>query len=86
MDFPVYLHIGPVRMHPHWVLETLAYAVAFRVYLWLRREQGDAVDDSSRWWVIAAAAVGAAVGSKVLYWFRYRKYFEAPPPLVRFAA
>jgi len=74
MDFPVYLHIGSLRVHPHWVLETLAYAVAFRVYLRLRREQGDAVDDSSRWWVIAAAAAGAAIGSKVLYWFEDPRY------------
>ncbi|HMD38972.1 MAG TPA: prolipoprotein diacylglyceryl transferase family protein [Candidatus Acidoferrum sp.] len=74
MSFPVYLHIGSLRLHPHWVLETLAYAVAFRVYLWLRRRKGDAVDDSSRWWVIAAAAVGAAMGSKILYWFEDPRY------------
>jgi len=74
MSFPVYLHIGSLRLHPHWVLETLAYAVAFRVYLWLRRRKGDAVGDSSRWWVIAAAAVGAAMGSKILYWFEDPRY------------
>jgi phosphatidylglycerol---prolipoprotein diacylglyceryl transferase len=27
------------------------------------------LDDSKRWWIIAAAAVGAAAGSRVLYWF-----------------
>jgi len=56
-------------VHPHWVFETLAYAVAFRVYLYLRRGRGDVLDDSRRWWVIAAAAVGAVLGSKMLYWF-----------------
>jgi phosphatidylglycerol:prolipoprotein diacylglycerol transferase len=74
MSFPVYLHVGSLYLHPHWVLETLAYAVAFRVYLWLRRSKGDAVDDSSRYWVIAAAAVGAAIGSKILYWFENPLY------------
>jgi phosphatidylglycerol:prolipoprotein diacylglycerol transferase len=69
MTFPVYLHLGPLRIHPHWFFETLAYAVAFRVYLQLRRSNGDAIPDAERWWVIAAAAMGAAVGSKVLYWF-----------------
>jgi prolipoprotein diacylglyceryltransferase len=43
--------------------------VAFRVYLWLRKRNGDAIDDANRWWVIAAAAIGAAAGSKILYWF-----------------
>jgi phosphatidylglycerol:prolipoprotein diacylglycerol transferase len=69
MHFPVYLRIGALRLHPHWVLETVAYAVAFQLYLWLRRKRGDVIDDANRWWVIAAAALGATVGSKVLYWF-----------------
>jgi phosphatidylglycerol:prolipoprotein diacylglycerol transferase len=69
MTFPVYLQIGALRLHPHWVLETLAYAVGFRVYLWLRRRTGDAIGDADRWWVIAAAAMGAVAGSKILYWF-----------------
>ncbi len=68
MYFPVYLRFGAVQLHPHWVFETLAYAVAFRVYLALRHHQGDALDDEARWWVIAAAAAGAAAGSKLLYW------------------
>jgi phosphatidylglycerol:prolipoprotein diacylglycerol transferase len=68
MTFPVYLHIEALRSHPHWVLETLAYAMGFRVYLWLRGRAGDTIGDSDRWWVIAAAAMGAVVGSKILYW------------------
>ena len=69
MNFPVYLHIGSLRLHPHWAFETLAYAVAFRGYLWMRRKKEDVIDPADRWWVIAAATMGAAVGSKVLYWF-----------------
>jgi prolipoprotein diacylglyceryltransferase len=69
MAYPQYIHIGSLALHPHLVLETLAYAAAFRVYLSLRKRAGDALDDANRWWVIAAAAVGAAAGSKALYWF-----------------
>jgi len=69
MSFPVYLPVGPFKLHPHVVFETLAYAVGFRVYLYLRKRRGDRVDDANRWWVIAAAAIGAVVGCKVLYWF-----------------
>lgn len=68
MPFPFYIHLGALRLHPHVVFETLAYAVAFRVYLLLRKRGGDALDDGTRWWMIAAAALGAVVGSKVLYW------------------
>jgi prolipoprotein diacylglyceryltransferase len=67
MPFPLYLHIGPFQLHPHPIFETLAYAVAFRVYLLLRKRAGDLINDEERWWVIAAAAVGAVVGSKLLY-------------------
>src|SRR5260370_16440672 len=81
MTFPVYLHLGPLRIHPHWFFETLAYAVSFRVYLQLRRRKGDAIPDADRWWVIAAAAMGAAVGSKLFSWFD-----DPPPPLLPLAA
>ncbi len=69
MSFPVYFHVAGIRVHPHWVLETLAYAVAYRVYVALRNRYGDKLDDLNRWWLIAAAAVGAMLGCKVLYWF-----------------
>jgi phosphatidylglycerol:prolipoprotein diacylglycerol transferase len=66
MHFPVYLHIGSLRIHPHLFFELLAYAVAFQVYLALRRKSGDVVDDFGRWWLIAAAAVGTLLGSRLL--------------------
>jgi phosphatidylglycerol:prolipoprotein diacylglycerol transferase len=66
--FPVYLPIGPWRLHPHFVFETLAYFVGFRVYLLLRRRRGDVISDGHRWSVIAAAIAGAALGSKLLFW------------------
>jgi phosphatidylglycerol:prolipoprotein diacylglycerol transferase len=69
MSFPIYLHLGSFRLHPHLVFETLAYFAAFRVYVWLRKRRGDAIDDANRSWVIAAAAFGAALGSKLLNWF-----------------
>ncbi|MGA2420906.1 MAG: prolipoprotein diacylglyceryl transferase family protein [Candidatus Acidiferrum sp.] len=69
MSFPVYVQIGSLRLNPHLVLEAVAYAVGFRVYLWLRKHNGDMLDDTNRWWVIAAAALGAVAGSKMLYWF-----------------
>ncbi len=68
MQFPVYLHLGPLQIHPHFLFESAAYIVAFRVYLAQRRKFGDFITDDSRWWLIAAAAVGGAIGSKFLFW------------------
>jgi phosphatidylglycerol---prolipoprotein diacylglyceryl transferase len=67
MSFPVYLHLGPFSIHPHLFFEMLAYALGFRLYLELRRAQGDRIADADRWWVIAAAAIGAVAGSKILF-------------------
>ncbi len=66
MSFPLFLDIGPWRVHPHLLFELLAYFVAFRLYLYDRRRRGDFLDDSRRWWVIAAAAGGAAGGARLV--------------------
>ena len=54
--------------HPalHTVFETLAYAVGYAVYRRSRSRSGDILDDDRRWLIIAAAAVGALLGSRIL--------------------
>ena len=49
--------------------ETLAYIVAFRLYVRSRAANGDVLSREERLWVIVAAILGAAVGSRVLFWF-----------------
>jgi phosphatidylglycerol---prolipoprotein diacylglyceryl transferase len=58
----------PIGSHPAWhpVFETLAYAAGFAVYRWNRAREGDVVAEPQRWTVLAAAAMGALVGSRVL--------------------
>jgi prolipoprotein diacylglyceryltransferase len=68
LTFPVYLSLGTVRIPAHLVFEVLAYTVGFEVYRRARARQGDHLSDTTRWTVIAAAAVGAAIGSRVLFW------------------
>jgi phosphatidylglycerol---prolipoprotein diacylglyceryl transferase len=68
MSFPVGIPIGPWVVHPHAFFETLGYLVGFRLYLWLRRRQGDHLDDGRRWSIVTAAAIGAVVGSRLLFW------------------
>jgi len=61
-----FVSLGP--LHPHVLFEVLAYAIGFQLYRRARRRRGDVVDSETRWSVIVAAAVGAAVGSKLLAW------------------
>lgn len=69
MTFPVLVPLGPLRLHPHLLFDVLAYGIGFRLFLLQRRRFGDTVDAHARWSVIAAAILGAAIGSKVLVWF-----------------
>jgi len=52
------------ELHP--IFETLGYAGGFAVYRRMRRRQGDLLNDERRWMVIAATAVGALLGSRIL--------------------
>lgn len=64
MHFPFYIW----GIHPHFLFEAAGYAAAFVIFLWLRRKRGDAIEVPLRWSVVAAAFVGGALGSKILYW------------------
>jgi phosphatidylglycerol---prolipoprotein diacylglyceryl transferase len=66
MSFPVYIHIGSMKLHPHLVFEALAYFIGFRFYLFTRNKAKIPVDKAIS--VLVGAIVGAAVGSKLLYW------------------
>ena len=69
MIFPVGFHAGPLSVSAHYIFESLAYALGFSWYRRLRRKQGDFLASPDRASVVVAAILGAALGSKVLYWF-----------------
>ncbi len=66
MDFPVYIHVGSLRIHPHVLFEALSYFIGFRIYLWTRRPSGMSKLVSLQ--ILAGTILGAAIGSKVLFW------------------
>ena len=68
MNFPVWLSVGAWKIHPHLFFELLGYAVGIAIYLALRKRQGDHVGSSDRWSVVTAAVLGAAIGSRLLFW------------------
>ena len=59
MDFPVYLTIGSLRIHPHVLFESLSYFIGFRVYLWTRRPSGMSALMSLQ--ILAGTILGAAI-------------------------
>jgi phosphatidylglycerol---prolipoprotein diacylglyceryl transferase len=63
LDFPFYIF----GIHPHLLFEALAYFIGFRVYLYTRNKDKIPVDTAL--WVVVGAVLGAAIGSKLLYWF-----------------
>jgi prolipoprotein diacylglyceryltransferase len=66
LTFPVVFEVGALRLPAHQVFESLGYFLGFRTYLALRRRWGDAIVAETRLTVIAAAAVGALFGSRML--------------------
>lgn len=71
MTFPLYVTLGSLRIHPHLIFESLAYLIGFRLYLALRRREGDVLDEEQRLWIVTAAIAGAAIGSKLLHWLQH---------------
>jgi prolipoprotein diacylglyceryltransferase len=63
----VYLPLGRHIIHPHLFFETLAYVIAFVIYLSLRHRFKDPIANPLRWAMIAAAVAGAAIGSRLLF-------------------
>ena len=66
MPFPVEFHIGPAKISAHLLLETLAFFIAFRYFLFLRKRKGDRIDEPNRIWIIIGATAGALFGSRLL--------------------
>jgi phosphatidylglycerol---prolipoprotein diacylglyceryl transferase len=68
MTFPVFFHIGPLRLHPHAVMEIIAYTGGFQLYRHLRRKHPPTppVEFEQTMWILVGAILGALVGSKLL--------------------
>ena len=69
-------------VHPelHPLFEALGYALGFAAYRRARHRSGDVVNNQQRWGVIAAAAFGALVGSRLLEFLE-----QAPRAHLRFS-
>ncbi|MGH7192375.1 MAG: prolipoprotein diacylglyceryl transferase, partial [Candidatus Saccharimonadales bacterium] len=67
MSFPVYFHILGHRVHPHGVMEVIAYAGGFQLYRMTRGRWPRAkMSFEQTLWIFVGAVFGALIGSKVL--------------------
>jgi phosphatidylglycerol---prolipoprotein diacylglyceryl transferase len=66
MTFPVEIRIGPAEIHAHLLFELLAYTLAYRYYVRLRRQNADPIGDEDRLSIFIGAAFGAFWGSHLL--------------------
>jgi phosphatidylglycerol:prolipoprotein diacylglycerol transferase len=67
MTFPVYFHLAGYRIHPHPVLEVVAYTVGFQMYCRIRRQfPAAAMPFETNLWILVGALFGALAGSKLL--------------------
>lgn len=71
MTFPVDFHVLGHPIPAHFIFESLGYFVGFRVYRHLRANGRDPLTDGMRWSIVAAAAIGGALGSKLLVWLQH---------------
>jgi phosphatidylglycerol:prolipoprotein diacylglycerol transferase len=66
LHFPANIPIGNTTIPIHFLCETLAYAVGYRYYSYLRKHQPDSISDHNRIIIFVGAAIGAFLGSHLL--------------------
>ena len=66
MQIPFEPEIFGIKMNIHLVLEYVAFIIAFRYYLNLRKKSPDVISKSNRLSIILGAAIGALIGSRLV--------------------
>ncbi len=66
IHFPVAFDIGSMHILLHSVCEMLAFFVAFRYYLFLRKRSTDVISTPNRIWIILGAIIGSLIGSRLI--------------------
>lgn len=66
MTIPFEPAIFGYKINIHLILEYIAFFVAYRYYVYLRKRSGDIISGSNRLSIILGAAVGAFLGSRIM--------------------
>lgn len=79
-QFPLYIPLGPFRIHPHIFFDVLSYAVATRLYLWQAKST---IPAAYRWKIIGGALLGAVAGAVLVDLFLDPSQWLVPGVTVR---
>ncbi len=66
MHFPVNIPLGLSTVPVHFLCETLAYAIGYRYYIYLRKRRQDTISNENRILIFIGAALGGFLGSHLL--------------------
>jgi len=66
MHFPINIPFGQSVIPFHFICETLAYAIGYRYYAYLKKKNQDLISDSNRIIIFIGAASGAFFGSHII--------------------
>jgi phosphatidylglycerol:prolipoprotein diacylglycerol transferase len=69
MTFPVYFNFAGFQLHPHAVMEVLAYTGGSQIYFFLRRRAkriAPPVPIEANLWILVGCIFGALFGAKIL--------------------
>jgi phosphatidylglycerol:prolipoprotein diacylglycerol transferase len=66
LTIPFQPKIFDLPINVHLILEYLAFFVAYRYYVLLRKRQHDSISSSNRLSIILGAAIGALIGSRIM--------------------
>lgn len=66
MQFPITINLGNTVIPLHGIFEFLAFFVAFRYFLFLRKRQTDPITTQKRIWIIIGAIFGSVIGSRLV--------------------
>ena len=66
MDLPFNPELFGININIHLILEYLAFFIAYRYYVFLRKRSTDVINSNNRLSIILGAALGALVGSRLI--------------------
>lgn len=66
MPFPIQFNVFNQNIPLHLVLETAAFYIGYRYFLYLKKKQGDPIPTSNRIWILIGAIFGALLGSRLI--------------------
>jgi len=66
MHFPINIPFGQSIIPLHFICETLAYAIGYRYYAYLKRKNHDVISESDRITIFIGAALGGFLGSHII--------------------